>query len=278
MLDSFVLQVRVGDRVGNRTLQAAVLTIVNSGARAFRVSLAVRHDDHRWMVPRGCLVRGDRTARRTSGRDASYLSTRRSVSGGAGCVRHRTPSSACDRRGLERRRRGRRSNAPDRARLVRSGRDRCWRNRRLRSVRVPALDERLRRPARDFAGRSRGEHWINEAAAGPDDVAFVPLAWWLVGLGHLGRQGPLVDLGMLGYQSPAEVRILLQDDDRVPPLPTRAPDSCSPVDRVRLLIGASKDSRARPCAGTPWLQHDDHGTPTWCRRRSCCGTTNRGSR
>lgn len=45
MLDSFVLQVRVGDLAGNRTLQAAVLTIVNSGARAFlggvRVSLAV---------------------------------------------------------------------------------------------------------------------------------------------------------------------------------------------------------------------------------------------
>jgi hypothetical protein len=56
--------------------------------------------------------------------------------------------------------------------------------------------------------------WLADEARGPLEVRFAPSRWWLVGLGHLG-QGYLWSIGMLPYASPAEVSLLLQDDDHV---------------------------------------------------------------
>ncbi len=218
MLDSFVLQVRVGDLAGNRTLQAAVLTIVNSGARAFlggvRVSLAVDTTItagwfHGAALSEAIELLGGHLVETLLpehpticvGEPGVCVTGRpvlRATAGGwsAGVVEgDQTPLIEQD------------SFVP--AGIAAGGIAVSEAFEFLRSTNVYAG-----RRARGISLWRPGEHWINEAAAGPDDVAFAPSAWWLVGLGHLG-QGYLWSIGMLGYQSPAEVRILLQDDDRV---------------------------------------------------------------
>lgn len=56
--------------------------------------------------------------------------------------------------------------------------------------------------------------WMSADALGPDDVTFAPSQWWLVGLGHLG-QGYLWTVGMLPYVTPSDVHLLLQDGDTI---------------------------------------------------------------
>ncbi|MDO6435747.1 hypothetical protein Q4E93_34350 [Flavitalea sp. BT771] len=55
--------------------------------------------------------------------------------------------------------------------------------------------------------------WLDERAVGPA-VTILPQRYWLLGLGHLG-QGYLWNIGLLPYENPAEVDILLQDCDKV---------------------------------------------------------------
>lgn len=56
-------------------------------------------------------------------------------------------------------------------------------------------------------------HWLDGKAKGPH-VEFLPAQYWLLGLGHLG-QAYLWNIGLLPYASPGQVKILLQDDDKV---------------------------------------------------------------
>ncbi|HET6875679.1 MAG TPA: hypothetical protein VFH70_12910 [Acidimicrobiales bacterium] len=55
--------------------------------------------------------------------------------------------------------------------------------------------------------------WRSAEATGPD-LRYLPAALWLLGLGHLGQAYAWV-VGMLPYASPAEVRVGLVDYDRV---------------------------------------------------------------
>jgi hypothetical protein len=59
-----------------------------------------------------------------------------------------------------------------------------------------------------------GVPWMSSAAIGPDDVTYAPSKWWIVGLGHLG-QGYLWSIGMLSYSTPSDVFLMLQDDDLI---------------------------------------------------------------
>jgi hypothetical protein len=54
-------------------------------------------------------------------------------------------------------------------------------------------------------------HWYNQESQGPM-VDSLPKNFWLLGLGHLG-QAYLWNIGLLGYNTPQEVQILLQDFD-----------------------------------------------------------------
>jgi len=58
-------------------------------------------------------------------------------------------------------------------------------------------------------------NWLD--AAGPDpDSGIFPRAFWLIGLGHLG-QAFLFGLGLLPYDRPGDLHLLLQDDDIITP-------------------------------------------------------------
>jgi hypothetical protein len=57
--------------------------------------------------------------------------------------------------------------------------------------------------------------WRSAEAVGPD-LQYLPAAFWLLGLGHLGQAYAWV-VGMLPYATPADVRVGLVDYDRVVP-------------------------------------------------------------
>lgn len=54
--------------------------------------------------------------------------------------------------------------------------------------------------------------WLNSDAFGPEVKSF-PQRYWLLGLGHLG-QAYLWNIGLLGYKNTSEVLIMLQDYDK----------------------------------------------------------------
>ncbi|KIC89904.1 hypothetical protein [Flavihumibacter sp. ZG627] len=56
-------------------------------------------------------------------------------------------------------------------------------------------------------------HWLSEDAGGPQ-ITFLPKKIWLLGLGHLG-QAYLWNIGLLPYRETKEISILLQDYDRI---------------------------------------------------------------
>lgn len=56
-------------------------------------------------------------------------------------------------------------------------------------------------------------HWLDDIAKGPK-ISFLPAKYWLLGLGHLG-QAYLWNIGLLPYNNTKDVAILLQDDDKV---------------------------------------------------------------
>ncbi len=78
------------------------------------------------------------------------------------------------------------------------------------------------RGTRPWAGRraqglslwAPGTDWRSADAVGPDDITWAPSRYWLVGLGHLG-QGYLWSIGMFTYAASENVRLLLEDTDIV---------------------------------------------------------------
>jgi len=54
-------------------------------------------------------------------------------------------------------------------------------------------------------------HWLDNNAKGPR-ITFLPRKYWLLGLGHLG-QAYLWNIGLLPYNNPQDVSFVLQDDD-----------------------------------------------------------------
>jgi hypothetical protein len=75
--------------------------------------------------------------------------------------------------------------------------------------------------------------WLAEEAAGPP-LRLLPTKLWLIGLGHLG-QAFLWTLGFLPYAAPSELALVLQDFDTL----VEANDSTSPLTR-RSLLGQKK--------------------------------------
>lgn len=73
------------------------------------------------------------------------------------------------------------------------------------------------------------EDWATIRETGLD-LEILPSRLWLIGLGHLG-QAYLWTLGMLPYANPEEVVLVLQDTDRL----TIANDSTSPLTQVDLV-------------------------------------------
>lgn len=56
-------------------------------------------------------------------------------------------------------------------------------------------------------------HWLDANAKGPQ-VKFLPAKYWILGLGHLG-QAYLWNIGLLPYSHMQTAMILLQDDDKI---------------------------------------------------------------
>ncbi|MBR1256417.1 hypothetical protein JQ634_22260 [Bradyrhizobium sp. AUGA SZCCT0240] len=59
------------------------------------------------------------------------------------------------------------------------------------------------------------KNWLDAPAADPE-LRYLPTQLWLIGLGHLG-QAYLFGLGLLPYNNPADLHLLLQDDDSITP-------------------------------------------------------------
>jgi hypothetical protein len=57
--------------------------------------------------------------------------------------------------------------------------------------------------------------WLDASGLDPE-LRYLPTRLWLIGLGHLG-QAFLFALGLLPYDRPADLRLLLQDDDIITP-------------------------------------------------------------
>lgn len=75
-------------------------------------------------------------------------------------------------------------------------------------------DIRAGRRAQGISLWNPGLDWRDDAAAGPDDVRIAPSRWWVIGLGHLG-QAYLWTIGLLPYVDPSGIVIMLQDEDRI---------------------------------------------------------------
>src|SRR6266566_3927284 len=89
-----------------------------------------------------------------------------------------------------------------------------------------------------------GVSWLEDSAFGPP-LEHLPSKLWLIGLGHLG-QAYLWTLGFLPYAQPDEVQIVLQDYDTL----VRANDSTSLLTSLEIL--GEKKTRA---------------TENWCEER-----------
>lgn len=78
-----------------------------------------------------------------------------------------------------------------------------------------------------------GVSWLSESAVGPE-LELLPSKLWLIGLGHLG-QAFLFTLGFLPYADPGELLLVLQDFDAL----VEANDSTSPL-TSKALLGQKK--------------------------------------
>ncbi len=56
-------------------------------------------------------------------------------------------------------------------------------------------------------------HWLDETSKGPN-INLLPKKYWLLGLGHLG-QAYIWNIGLLPYQLPHDITLFLQDYDRI---------------------------------------------------------------
>lgn len=215
---SYILQVHVGRVAGNATLQAAVLTIVNSAARAFEGGVRV-------LVEEECsLATGWQFEVRISEALVAF--------GGTLVEAHDAQHPTVCVGNSDGEVRGRPV-----LRAVATG----WSGGVVEGSTAPVaeLDNFVlagvaaggiavaeafesQRGKNIYAGRRSqglslwrpGSDWLGTAAIGPDDVTYGPAAWWIVGLGHLG-QGYLWSIGMLQYADPEQVHVLMQDDDFV---------------------------------------------------------------
>lgn len=216
ILDSYRLQVQVGDVTYNIAHQAAVLTIVNTAVRAFRGGVEV-------LVDRDCTLT-------TGWFQGQTLSSAVAALGG-----HAVDELSADHPTLCVGEPGTRPRGAVVLRAVVSG----WSGAVVEGGTSP-VDEsdglllagiaaggiavaeafEWRRGGNLRAGRrSNGISlwrpdlpWQHEDAKGPSDVTIAPRGWWLVGLGHLG-QGYLWCIGMMPFADPGAVRLVLQDDD-----------------------------------------------------------------
>lgn len=218
ILDSYRLQVTVGDVADNVAHQAAVLTIVNSAVRAFRGGVDVH-------LPTD--------VRLSTGWYAGVELSAAVVSLGAhvvGALSEDHPT-ICVGDPLE---------APSGAVVLRAV-VRGWSAGVVEGWASPVEEDHpfvlsgiaaggiavaeafeWRRGRNLLAGRrSNGislwrpeAPWLGAEAEGPNDVTYAPSGWWLVGLGHLG-QGYMWSIGMLPYADTSAVRLMLQDDDLV---------------------------------------------------------------
>jgi hypothetical protein len=218
ILDSYRLQVAVGD-VGNSIAhQAAVLTVVNSAVRAFRGGVDIH-------VPTDCRL--------STGWYGGMALSAAVVALGAHIVGDLSADhvTICVGDPLE----------TPRGAVVLRVVVRGWSAGVVEGCVSPVVEEHpfvlsgiaaggiavaeafeWRRGSNVLAGRrSNGislwrpdAPWLSKVAEGPDDVTYAPSAWWVVGLGHLG-QGYLWSIGMLPYADMSGVRLMLQDDDVV---------------------------------------------------------------
>lgn len=218
ILDSYRLQLIVGDIGDNVAQQAAVLTIVNSAIRAFRGGVEVHlSTDCRlstgWYggveLSAAVMALGATIVGELSDDHATIC-----VGDPLGSVRGAVVLRAVVRGWSAGVVEGPASPVKEEHPLVLSGVA-------AGGIAVAEAFE-WRRGSNVFAGRRANgislwrpdAPWLNEAAKGPDDVTYAPTGWWLVGLGHLG-QGYLWAIGMLPYADASVVRLMLQDDDVV---------------------------------------------------------------
>jgi hypothetical protein len=218
IVDSYRLQVLVGDITGNIAHQAMVMTIVNSAVRAFRGGVDV-------VLPHDCdLVTGWHHGRSLSSAVAAYggrivdalspdhptLCVTDPTYAPKGAVVMRAVASGWRAAVVE----GAESPVDESGSMVLAGVA-------AGGIAVAEAFE-WRRGGNPLAGRrSNGISlwrpdlpWDSQRAKGPGDLNFAPSAWWLVGLGHLG-QGYLWSIGMFPYAEPSAVRLMLQDDDHI---------------------------------------------------------------
>ena len=94
--------------------------------------------------------------------------------------------------------------------------------------------------------------WRHPDATGPG-LAYVPTNLWLLGLGHLG-QAYAWSLGLLPYSEPADVHLALVDFDDV----AEANVATQALDRTR-RCGPAEGTRRGPRAGGPGLPHHNRG-------------------
>jgi hypothetical protein len=85
--------------------------------------------------------------------------------------------------------------------------------------------------------------WLNSEQTGPD-LEWLPARLWLIGLGHLG-QAYLWTLGFLPYDNPSEMHLILQDYDTL----TRANDSTSLLTTSHLIGQKKARAMAEWCEG-----------------------------
>ena len=216
-LESFVLQVYVGRGIaGNRSRQAALLTVVNAAARAFEggVFVHVLEDatvDVGWYCGKTLVD----AVRRCGGILVVALGDEHPTI----CVGE--PSSDVRGRPILRATfdgwtggvvEGAETPLAERDTFVPAG---------IAAAGIAVAEAfEFRRGKNIYAGRrSQGlslwkpdAAWLSAAALGPGDVSIAPSSWWIVGLGHLG-QGYLWSIGMLPYAMSSDVRLMLQDDD-----------------------------------------------------------------
>jgi hypothetical protein len=217
-LAGYVLQIEVGAGIGeNQSRQAAVLTAVNAGSRAFAGGVRVRLGENPilrfgWDTGRslsqaiarygGAIVSelDDDIAtvcvgeprRVTRGRPI----LRATFDGWAGGVVEGPATPLAERSWFV--------PAGVAAGGIAVAEAFLWRRGDLRAGRR-AQGLSLWRPEVD---------WLMDEAIGPDDVGIAPGRVWVIGLGHLG-QAYLWTLGLLPYAHPATVAIMLQDDDHI---------------------------------------------------------------
>ena len=221
ILGSFVLQLHVGNDVaGSRSRQAAILTIINTAVRAFRGGVHIK------LATDPVLEVGWHHGLHLSEAIASYQ--------GAIVVERLVPTHPTICVG------GQLANGSVEGLPVLRATFDGWTCGVVEGLDTPLAENDAFTPAGVAAGaiavgevfefrrgnpyagrRSHGISlwqpdidWLSPNARGPIATGFAPSQWWIVGLGHLG-QGYLWSIGMLNYQTPNDVHIMMQDDDLI---------------------------------------------------------------